>query len=92
MEQFYFRFIRLDSVGKRRVYFLTYENSIEQNLMSLLLTKERLNEFIKAGEVKEESEIFEEYDIDPSIIGSLFTRERDEEGKFYIAWGQQKIA
>ncbi|MFR9592467.1 MAG: N-6 DNA methylase [Rikenellaceae bacterium] len=94
MEQFYFRFIRLDSVGKRRVYFLTYENSIEQNLMSLLLTKERLNEFIKAGEVKEESDIFEEYDIDPSIIGSLFTKEKGEDGKFHIncGWGQQKVS
>ncbi|MFI3294342.1 MAG: helicase-related protein, partial [Rikenellaceae bacterium] len=92
MEQFYFRFIRLDSVGKRRVYFLTYENSIEQNLMSLLLTKERLNEFVKAGEVKEESEIFEEYDIDPSVINSLFTKEKDENGKLRISWGSQVVS
>ena len=92
MEQFYFRFIRLDSVGKRRVYYLTYEDSIEQNLMALILTKERLNEFIKIGEVKDEADIFEEFDIDPSIINSLFKREQDENGKFRISWGQQKVS
>ena len=92
MEQFYFRFIRLDSVGKRRVYYLTYEESIEQTLMALVLTKERLNEFIKHGEVKEESDIFEEYDISPDIIETLFTREKDDQGKFHIRWGQQKVS
>ena len=91
MEQFYFRFIRLDSVGKRRVYYLTYEDSIEQNIMALILTKERLNEFIKIGEVKDEADIFEEFDIDPSIINSLFRREQDENGKFQIRWGEQNI-
>lgn len=92
MEQFYFRFIRLDSVGMRRVHYLTYEESIEQNLMALVLTKERLNEFIKCGEVKEESEIFEEFDISPDIIDTLFRREQDEQGKFHIHWGAQKVS
>ena len=91
MEQFYCRFIRLDSVGKRRVYYLTYEDSIEQNLMALVLTKERLNEFIKAGAVKDETDIFEEFDIDPSVINSLFRREQDENGRFQISWGEQKL-
>lgn len=92
MEQFYFRFIRLDSVGMRRVHYLTYEESIEQNLMALVLTKERLNEFIKNGEVKDESDIFEEYDISPDVIESLFRREQDEQGKFHIRWGAQKVS
>lgn len=92
MEQFYFRFIRLDSVGMRHVYYLTNEESIEQNLMALVLTKERLNEFIKSGEVKEESEIFEEFDISPDIIDTLFRREQDEKGKFHIRWGAQKVS
>lgn len=92
MEQFYFRFIRLDSEGMRHVHYLTYEDSIEQNLMALVLTKERLNEFIKSGEVKEESEIFEEFDISPDIIDTLFTREKDDQGKFHIRWGVQKVS
>ena len=57
MEQFYFRFIRLDSKEMKDVHYVTYEDSVEQNLMALVLTKERLNEFIKTGEVKEQSEI-----------------------------------
>jgi hypothetical protein len=91
MEQFYFRFIRLDSKDKTTVRFLTYEDSIEQNLMALVLTKERLNEFIKTGIVKEQSDIYDEFDISQSVIDSLLKREKDEEGKFYISWGNQRI-
>lgn len=92
MEQFYFRFIRLDSEGMRRVHYLTYKDSIEQNLMALVLTKERLNEFIKTGEVQDESDIFEEFDISPDIIETLFRREQDDKGKFHIRWGSQKVS
>ncbi|GHT55443.1 hypothetical protein FACS189451_10570 [Bacteroidia bacterium] len=92
MEQFYFRFIRLDSKDKTNVHFLTYEDSIEQNLMALVLTKERLNEFIKTGEVKEQSDIYEEFDISQSVIESLLKREQDKEGKFYISWGSQRVS
>jgi hypothetical protein len=92
MEQFYFRFIRLDSKDKTNVHFITYEDSIEQNLMTLVLTKERLNEFIKTGEVKEQSDIYEEFDISQSIIDSLLKREQDSEGKFYISWGNRRVS
>ena len=92
MEQFYFRFIRLDSKEQTRVHFVSYLDSIEQNLMALVLTKERLNEFIKSGEVMEQSEIFEEFDITMSVIESLLIREQDSEGKFHISWGSQRIA
>jgi predicted RNA methylase len=90
MEQFYFRFIRLDSKEQTQVHFVSYEDSIEQNLMALVLTKERLNEFIKSGEIKAQSEIFEEFDISMSVIESLLTREQDSEGKFHITWGSQR--
>ena len=92
MEQFYFRFIRLDSKDKTNVHFITYENSIEQNMMALVLTKERLNEFVKSGEIKEQSAIFDEFNITQSIIDSLLTREKDDEGKFYIRWGYQQVS
>ena len=92
MEQFYFRFIRLDSKEMKDVHYVTYEDSVEQNLMALVLTKERLNEFIKTGEVKEQSEIFEEFDITMSVIDSLFVRTQDREGKIHISWGSQRIA
>jgi SNF2 family DNA or RNA helicase len=92
MEQFYFRFIRLDSKDKTRVHFVTYQDSIEQNLMALVLTKERLNEFLKTGEVKEQSDIYDEFDVSQSVIESLLKREQDEEGKFYISWGSQRVS
>jgi len=92
MEQFYFRFIRLDSKDKTRVHFITYEDSIEQNLMALVLTKERLNEFIKTGEVKQQSDIYEEFNISESIIEQLLKQEMDSESKLYISWGHQKVS
>ena len=91
MEQFYFRFIRLDSKDRKKVHFVTYEDSVEQNLMALVLTKERLNEFIKCGEVKEQAEIFNEFDISMSVIDSLLRRETDAEGKVRISWGRQLV-
>jgi ubiquinone/menaquinone biosynthesis C-methylase UbiE len=91
MEQFYFRFIRFDSEGHTNVHFVNYSDSIEQNIMALILTKERLNDFIQTGEVTEESAIFDEFGVSTSVIDSLFTREQDSEGKYHICWGQQKI-
>jgi hypothetical protein len=60
--------------------------------MALVLTKERLNEFIKTGEVKEQSDIYEEFDISQSVIDSLLKREQDDEGKFHIRWGSQRVS
>lgn len=92
MEQFYFRFIRLDSKEFTHVHFVLYEDSIEQNLMALVLTKERLNDFIKTGEVKEQSEIFDEFGISPNLVESLLRREQDDDGHFYISWGDQTVS
>ncbi|MDR2005295.1 MAG: N-6 DNA methylase [Prevotella sp.] len=91
MEQFYFRFIRFDSEGYTNVHFVNYCDSIEQNIMALILTKERLNDFIQTGEVTEESAVFDEFGVSTSIIDSMFTREQDKDGKFHICWGKQKI-
>lgn len=92
MEQFYFRFIRLDARNDTRVHFVSYLDSIEQNLMALVLTKERLNEFIKNLEVTEQSEIFEEFDISMSVIESLLIKTHDSEGNVRVSWGSQRIA
>lgn len=92
MEQFYFRFIRLDSKNKTVVNFVTYDESIEQNLIALVLTKERLNEFVKCGEIKERSEIFEEFDVSPNLIENLLKREYDSDGNIYLSWGGQRVA
>lgn len=91
MEQFYFRFIRFDSEGHTNVHFVNYASSIEQNIMALILTKERLNDFIQTGEVTEESAVFDEFGVSTSVIDSLFVRETDKDGKSFIRWGQQKV-
>ena len=92
MEQFYFRFIRLDSQNRKRVHMVTYESSIEQNLIALVLTKERLNDFIKTGEVTEESDIYEEFGVQASIIQTLISKTVDEKGMLTLSWGMQSAS
>lgn len=84
IEQFYFRFIRYDSADRTRVVFLNYENTIEVNLLALLMAKERLNDFVKTREYKENSEVFDEFGIDMDILNQLMGRETDEKGKSKI--------
>lgn len=91
MEQFYFRFIRLDSNDHTTVHFINYVGTIEQNVMALVLTKERINEFIKSGEVKDQSEIFEEFDISENMLQSILSQSVDDEGRRHISWGKQNI-
>ena len=48
MEQYYFRFIRYTSRNFKQVVFLIYENSIEVNLLKMILAKEKLNLYEKS--------------------------------------------
>lgn len=91
LEQFYFRTIRLDSEDKTNVYIVTYNNTIEQNILALLMSKERINEFIKTLEYKEQAEIFNEFDIDLDIFNSIISKELDENGNIRLTWGNQKV-
>ncbi len=43
MSQFYMRFIRYTSTDFKDIYFLTYADSLESNLMQMVLVKENLN-------------------------------------------------
>jgi hypothetical protein len=87
IEQFYFRFIRYDSQKNVDVYFVNYEDTIEMNLLALLMAKERLNDYIKTLEFKENEEMFGNYGIDINILDSLISREKDHEGKMVLKWG-----
>lgn len=90
MRQFYFRFIRLTSKRLKNVIFVTHENSIESNILSLVLCKEKINYFMKDKVINDE-EIWEEYGVDFDILNMLMTKEEDLEGKIRIAWGEQEI-
>ncbi len=92
MEQFYFRFIRYDSKNVTRVRFVTYDNTIEANLLALLMAKEKLNDYIKTLEYKDDSDIYQEFGIDTNILSSLITKELDDEGKVRLKWGQAEAA
>lgn len=56
--------------------------------MALLMTKERLNDFVKTLEYKDNSDIYSEYDIDLDILNDLITKQKDEDGKINISWGE----
>jgi len=91
MSQYYFRFIRYTSVNFKKVYFLTYENSIESNLIRMIMAKEKLNLFMKNQEV-EDDDLFDRFGVDRGIVDMLMTKGFDEDGNVQIRWGNQKIA
>jgi hypothetical protein len=96
IEQFFFRFIRYNSKEHTDVTFLNYNNTIEINLMALLLAKEKLNDFIKTLEYRDTSDIYGEYDVDLDILNSLLRKEEyeDKDGKkrIRISWGKAQAA
>ena len=91
MSQFYFRFIRYTSTEYKDIYFLTYAGSIESNLMQMILNKEKLTLFMKGQDVDLDA-VYERFGVDYDLLSLLMQRDKDENGKFRIRWGQQKIA
>lgn len=91
MSQYYFRFIRYTSVNFKKVYYLTYENSIESNLIRMIMAKEKLNLFMKSQEV-DDDDLYERFGVDRNLVNMLMTKEYDEEGHVHIRWGEQIIA
>jgi hypothetical protein len=91
MAQFYFRFIRFDSIGNTEVHFVNYHNTIEANLMALLMAKEKLNDFIKTTNATTTEAIYEEFGFDLNILESLIQKQYDGDGHLYLSWGNQRI-
>lgn len=90
MEQYYMRFIRFDSAEFTNVHLITYSDTIEQNILALLMAKEKLNEFIKTGSIYGDEELFSEFGISMSLFENLIEKQKDEEGKLYLTWGNQQ--
>lgn len=90
LSQYYFRFIRYNSTEHKDVYFIMYENSLECNLLGLLLAKEKLVRFMKNDEV-DNDELREEFGVDFNLIEMLLTKNKDENGKVRISWGNSNI-
>ncbi|NIR06834.1 MAG: hypothetical protein GTN82_15565, partial [Candidatus Aminicenantes bacterium] len=73
------------------IHFVTYRNSIEQNLLALLMAKERINDFVKTLELRPYSDIYDQHDFDLGILEQVLTREFDKEGRSYLKWGKQEF-
>lgn len=91
MSQFYMRFIRYTSTEWKDIYFVTYAGSIESNQMQMVLAKEKINLFMK-GQDTDLNEIYERFGVNYDLLPLLMYREKDEEGRFHIRWGEQSIA
>jgi N-6 DNA Methylase/SNF2-related domain len=92
ISQFYFRFIRFDSLRHADIYIVNYLDTIEINLMALLMAKEKLNDFIKTTNRTTTAEIYEEFGIDIDILDMLIQKTYDQEGNLHLSWGQQRLA
>jgi hypothetical protein len=90
MGQYRGRFIRMNSDNKTQVYNVLYNKSIENNLLKLIMCKEKLNLFMKNQDLNDD-EIFEKYGVDSWLFNCLMVKEKDEEGRVNITWGEQNI-
>jgi hypothetical protein len=91
ISQFYFRFIRFDSPRHTEVHFVNYQDTIEVNLLALLMAKEKLNDFMKTTNEISTAAIYEEFSIDLNILESLIQKEWDGDGKLILRWGKQVL-
>lgn len=89
--QFTARFIRYTSTEQKEVHFLTANNSLEFNLLQLLVTKEALTSYMRNDDLSY-GELYEHFGIDFNILDALLIREHDSlTGRSYIKWGNQNI-
>ena len=91
MSQFYMRFIRFTSTEYKDIYFLNYVGSLESNLLQMVMTKEKINLFMK-GQNTDLDEIHRKFGVDYDLLSLLMQKGVDEDGHFEIRWGDQKIA
>ena len=90
MSQYYFRFIRYTSTRFKTVAFVTYENSIESNLLKMVLVKDKLNLFMKSQDLTDD-ELYERFGVDSNMLRNLIYKEKTEDG-YVLRWGEQKIS
>lgn len=69
MSQFYMRFVRYTSTEWKDIYFLTYEDSIEANLLQMVLAKERINLFMKGADA-DLDEVYKKFGVDYNLQGA----------------------
>lgn len=91
MSQFFFRFIRFNSKELTTVYFVNLADTIESNLMALIMAKEKINRAVKLNN-QDRNEVFEDIGFDINILNSVLERTYDKESKqMRVQWGNQKL-
>lgn len=90
LSQYFFRFIRYTSKRHKEIHFITYENSLESNLLGLIMAKENLTMFLKNQELDNEK-LYESFGVTFDLISMLLTKEKDSENHVRIRWGEQEI-
>jgi hypothetical protein len=80
----------MNSDNKTQVYNVIYNKSIENNLLKLIMCKEKLNLFMKNQDLNDD-EIFEKYGVDSWLFNCLMVKEKNEDGSINITWGEQNI-
>ena len=91
MAQFYYRFIRYTSTREKYIWYVNYPDSIETNLIYLLVAKERMLRFLKGQDISFE-DLFAEMGFDLEHHQGAVFKGYDEEGHPQLYWGQQQIA
>ncbi len=89
LNQFTSRTIRFNSKNITDVYLLCYSESIELNILNLILNKEKVNNFIKTTEITTDEEVNEDYGVDANMLGSLLSKHYDEDGGMQLSWGNE---
>lgn len=87
LDQFTARFIRMGTKEKKDLYYFTYNNSIEMNIMQLLINKEKINQFLKSNNTSNEI-LYKKLGIEFDIMNMLLKKEVDENGKLRIKTNQ----
>jgi len=91
MAQFYYRFIRYISTRIKNIYYVNYPDSIETNLIYLLVAKERMLRFLKGQDISFE-DLFAEMGFELEYHQGAVFKGHDDEGHPQLYWGQQQIA
>lgn len=90
--QFIFRTVRINSKNKTKIHLITYRNTIDQNVLSLLVNKQRINDLVKSLEYKEQSQVFSELGIDFNVFESIIKKEIDENGNVRLNLNQVVVS
>lgn len=89
LSQFTKRTVRFNSSSMTNVNLVCYADSIELNILNLILNKEKVNQFIKTTDVTTDDEVNEEYGVDGEMLGNLIQKHYDEEGGMRLSWGNE---